>query len=196
LLELIVRLGASRIVTPLVAGVLIGALLAAPGTGTAVTTYTRYASCPGVAFYPAFDEDYATFAGGSMRYPLQGTPVTFRCDPHLPNGAIVKSLKATVIASSSDPDTKVWCAMTWSGLSGSTSTGDYGAMAGGPGLATVTGSGSAQVLTDSSINSATIDNTTRAYWIECTTQVDAADSPFQVGIFAAVVKYTITAAKG
>jgi hypothetical protein len=94
---LIVR--AARLWRPIfliLAGVLVGATFVAPvaarvtgpGGTPAITTYTRSASCAGLDFYPTDSETlYSTF-GTARTHPDLGSGI-FRCDPGLPNGAVV-----------------------------------------------------------------------------------------------------------
>lgn len=188
-----------RPVLPLLVGVALGATLLAPvvardtrpstGTDAAITTtYTRSVSCAGLNWYPTDSETFYA-NDGPLRYSagLGGTRV-FRCDPGLPNKAVVTKVQFTL--RDFDPGGQVHgCGLVRSGLTTATATSFQG-------LATVpatTDEGSEIVrLTDSSIKFDAIDNAKFGYWLECV----IAGSNAYVGIYGADVIYTISSTNG
>lgn len=181
-----------------VLGALIGIAVIAPATSHAVTKYTRSASCAGLDFYPAMSStDYDN--AGTLRvwrmavggYMSDGV---FRCDPGLPNGAVVKKVQFTALLN--DGNGVGDCSLRRSGLTAATAaTGqDLGRVSFHTPGQTTTG---AVRLTDSSIANATIDNANYGYWLECLLLSPAGwGGPAVSGLYGANVIYTITAAKG
>jgi hypothetical protein len=172
---------------------LAGGTLIAPAASEAVTTtaYTRSASCAGLSFYPT-DSD-ATYANdGTLRFrnTQDGTGV-FRCDPGLPNGAVVSMVQFTLLDNSS-PGGLSNCGLVRSGLTTTTAT-SYQSLATVPDTSEDAKPGIVR-LSDSSIQFGTVDNTKFGYWLEC--QIYALSLGPSVGIYGADVVYTITAAKG
>jgi hypothetical protein len=178
-------------------GGLVGGALIAPASSQAVTTYTRSASCAGLDFYPTDSRtEYDNF--GSLRVMRSGdTPNVgsgvFRCDPGLPNGAVVKKVQFTALRPFG-PLGMADCALRRSGLTTATATTneDLGRVSFG-------GSNTTGVvrLTTSSITNATVDNASWGYWLECsfTAANGWTDTPIS-GLYGGDVIYTITAAKG
>lgn len=81
----------------LLTGMVFLAMLVAPISVGGATLHTRSASCAGLDFYPT-DSRTEYDNTGPMRTrrngPAAGTGV-FRCDPGLPNGAVVKQVQFT-----------------------------------------------------------------------------------------------------
>jgi hypothetical protein len=174
----------------------------APSVSQAVTTYTRSASCAGLDFYPT-DSRTEYDNAGPVRFQRDGDNPggtgVFRCDPGLPNGAVVTKVQFTVrLVFTSFYATGVGdCSLRRSGLTVTTaSTAQDLAHVAFYNYATSTG---AYRLTDSTISNATVDNANFGYWLECYLSSayqwgPLADTPS--GLYGADVIYTITAAKG
>jgi len=168
-------------------GCMLGAMLLAPAAG-AVTYYTRSASCAGVNFYP---DNSATTWGtvGSVRYRTgSGGNGLFRCNPALPNGAIVTKVQFTVW-NQNFGGSFVSCGMTRSGLLSTTDSSDWQTMTGqitmAPAITDAVRAGS------SDITYGTINNQDHAYSVYC-----ELPTLNDMGIFGADIIYKITAAKG
>lgn len=180
------------VLTALVCGALI-----VPATSQAVTTtYTRSASCAGADFYPT-DSRTAYDNVGTLRVLRIGNTTNhgsgvFRCDPALPNGAVVTKVQFT--AELEQGFGVGDCALRRSGLTTATAATaqDLGRVSFGTSVTTGT-----VRLTDSSIANATIDNANWGYWLECSfTDLWPWDQTPTSGLFGADVTYTISAAKG
>jgi hypothetical protein len=149
-------------------------------------TYTRQFSCSGTAFMP--DEgtwDYGT--DGSLRYSKTVGGTTFRCNVVIPNGAVVTRVDFSV-----KDDHAVglipWCEMYRTNLlSGVTETkmADAGGTTGPDAPGDI-------VLSDTTINSPTIDNSAASYFLLCAFNSDTAN----VGVYGAIVTYAISGASG
>jgi hypothetical protein len=120
----------------------------------------------------------------------------FRCDPGLPTGAVVKQVQFTALMEQVTQTQSAGvsdCALRRAGLTVASATTVQD-------LATVQfGAASGVVrLTDNSITSATIDNASWGYWLECTFNDSWTWDLItpQTGLYGAKVTYTITAAKG
>jgi hypothetical protein len=158
-------------------------------SATAVTTHTRHVSCAASSFLPI---DSATPYGMAGVYRIRtgtGGSGRFRCDPGIPNGAVVKRVRFT-LADQSPNGAITQCALKRQGLQVGTVT-TVNEMASVP----ATGIGSQQPLrlADESISFATIDNSQYAYWLECLVP-NLVES--NLGIGGADITFTITAAKG
>jgi hypothetical protein len=171
----------------LATGCLTGVTVLAPAAG-ATTYYTRAASCAGVNFYPD-NSDTSWGTTGSVRIRTgPGGNGKFRCNPALPNGAIVTKVQFT-IWNQNIGGNFVSCGMERSGLIGTTSPTDWQTMTGqitvAPTISWATRAGSSDILFG------TINNQDRAYSVYCElpTQND-------MGIYGVDIIYKITAAKG
>src|SRR4051794_26686528 len=89
------RLAAIAVAT-LVLAVLVTASLITPAVGAATATYTRVASCAGLSFY-ATDSNttYSNIGALRTRTDNGGGTGAFRCDPGLPNHAVVTKVQFT-----------------------------------------------------------------------------------------------------
>jgi hypothetical protein len=177
--------------------VLLAVGLGAPSVGQATTIYTRVASCAGLDFYPA--DSTTTYANnGALRTRTDdgttGGSGVFRCDPGLPNHAVVTRVQFTV-SLEQVTQTVVFgvrnCQLRRSALAlataGSTQTlGSVNLRTSPP--------GGTQRASTTSIRNATVDNAAFGYWFEC--QIDQDPIAVGVGIFGADVYYTITAGNG
>ncbi len=181
---------------------ILGALVAVaailPATSAAGSVQTRYASCAGLDFYPTDSQtQYDNFATLRVRRYSDvnklGTGI-FRCDPGLPNGAVVKQVQVTGL---------LWlgtgmgdCALVRSSLAQATPTTyqDLGRVT----FPTAPAPTGAYRMTTSSIQNATIDNSSWGYWLECslTSAFGFGATTRLSGLYGADVVYTITAAKG
>jgi hypothetical protein len=174
------------------AGAVIGAILTVALLGVApaaiaTTTYTRSASCAGLDFYPT-DSATSYNNDGTVRGRTSSAGSgTFRCDPGVPTGAIVKKVQFTLRWGG--PPGSVWqCMFRRSGLTVASGglPSDIGLVP-NPG-----GGGSAPIrVTTTAITNGTIDNANYGYWLEC-----SIPDYYGSGIYGADVIYTITAAKG
>jgi hypothetical protein len=176
-------------------GVLVGATLVAPVaarvTGSEVgptVTSTRSVSCAGLDWYPT-DSATGYANDGPLRFAttLSSATGVFRCDPGLPNGAVVTRVQFTLRDESVDYLVH-GCGLVRSGLTTATATSfqqlaTVPATNGVPGIVR---------LTDASIQFGTVNNTKFGYWFEC---VIAGDDP-SVGIYGANAIYTISSANG
>jgi hypothetical protein len=178
-------------VVVLVAGML------TPSVSQAATTYTRVASCAGLDFYPTDSETkYANNGALRTRTDDGGTGGSgaFRCDPGLPNHAVVTKVEFTV-SMEQVTQTQVFgvrnCELRRSSLAVATAGSNQtmgsvnfrGSPPGGP-----------QRASSASISYATVNNAVYGYWFECL--IDQDPLATDIGIFGADVYYTITAANG
>jgi len=168
-------------------GCMMGAMLMAPAAG-ATTYLNRSASCAGVNFYP---DNSGTPWGtaGSLRYRAgAGGNGIFRCNPALPNGAIVTKVQFTVWNQNLG-GSFVSCGMTRSSLLYTTSSSDWQTMTGqitmSPAITDAVRAGS------STISYGTINDQDHAYSVYCELPTIS-----DMGIYGADVLYKITAAKG
>lgn len=195
-------LSPARILRPvltLVVGAAFGATLLAPvsarytspsagSQAVMATTYTRSASCAGLNWYPT-DSQTGYTNDGPLRVSttLSSGKGVFRCDPGLPNRAVVTKVQFTL--RDADLDYRVHgCGLVRSGLTIATATSFEQ-------LATVPDTFGAPGIvrpSDSTIEFGTIDNARFGYWLEC---VIAGDDP-SVGIYGADVIYTISSTNG
>jgi hypothetical protein len=157
----------------------------------AVTTYTRWASCAGLSFYPL---DYADGYGaqGTLRtrpYSDNQGDGYFLCDPGLPNGAVVTKVQFTVRDAHFISD-MTNCALVRSSLIPSRAT--IAEVLAGP-LGTSEEPGDVRLI-DDSIAFATINNAKFGYWLQC--RIEAAPASGEIGLYGANVTYTITATNG
>jgi hypothetical protein len=183
----------------LVLTALIGVALVVPAVSDATTTYlTRTESCAGLDFYPTDSKTQYDNAGTLRvwRYTDIANPGTgiFRCDPGLPNGAIVKQVQATSFTWNGLG--VITCALVRSGLTPQ-NAGQYQDV----GRVTFPGGTASDYFRESttSVQNATIDNTTWGYWLECALSTPYAwtgDPRLVTGLYGADVIYKITAAKG
>jgi hypothetical protein len=185
-----VRIVIAPVIAIIALGLLVGATLTAPGAGAA-TYYTRSASCAGLSFFPDDSRGYDT--DGTLRYRPSPADAwgTFRCNPGLPNGAIVTKLQFTVRDAETFTGFDVTCWLARSGLAATTTPSDVQHMAG---PLVTTGAPGTVRLTTSAISYATIDNANHGYWVEC--NLPPKYFLNDIGIFGADVIYKITAAKG
>ena len=171
-----------------IALVFVGAVLGSTLVGSvSAATQTRVVSCAGLNFYPT---DYLTTYDNSgplrTRLDSNGSGV-FRCDPGLPNKAVVTKVRFTLLDQAGTPYLVDSCALNRSGLTTTTAT-SFQALASVPGTSSV----GIERLTDSTIDFNTINNALFGYWIEC--RINGA-APY-VGIYGADVTYTISSANG
>jgi hypothetical protein len=175
----------------LVLSVLVGVMLITPMVSQGATVYTRSVSCAGLDFYPT-DSDTGYSNNGSLRTRSGAGSGTFRCDPHLPNGA--KVIKVQFTAELTQFNLNYFagigdCALRRSGLTVSTAAtaDDLARVTFEPRTTTIVR------LTDTSITNAKIDNASYGYWLECQFDASGFDT---VGIFGADVIYRIKASQG
>ena len=183
------------------AAVVVAALVAASLMSSAVgaatkpaTTYTRIASCAGLSFYPT--DSQTTYANnGALRTRTDngsGSGV-FRCDPGLPNHAVVTKVEFTA-SLVQVTQTAIYgvgnCALRRSSLAvtnaGSNQTMATKSFRGSP-------PGGPQRVTATPISYATVNNANYGYWLEC---VITGWQESNAGIFGADVYYTISASNG
>jgi hypothetical protein len=195
-----IRVPRLRSLALILVGALVGATLVAPvaaqvndpGSQPAVI-YTRTASCAGLSFYPA-DNSTDYFNSGPLRYrQAQFGPGIFRCDPGLPNGAVVTKVQFTLFDSIATCCYGVYnCALIRSALTvAAAADRRFDKLAVVP--QTIGAPGTVR-LTDSSINYATVDNSKYGYWLECA--LDFFGTGDGIGLLGADVVYTIGAANG
>jgi hypothetical protein len=192
-----------RLLMVIVFGSAVGATLIAPvaagvtGPGAEnaasviATTQTRSASCAGLDFYPSDRQTFYNDVGTLRVRNGTGGKGIFRCDPGLPNGAVVTKVQFTLRDDWPSTIEVKGCSLVRSGLTTTTATSSQR-------LASVLGTGGAAApgivrVTDTSIVHATIDNAKFGYWLECTINGATEDG---LGIYGADVIYTISAAKG
>jgi hypothetical protein len=183
----------------ILAGLLLGATFGASATAAVrptVTAYTRAASCAGLDFYPArSDQSYDNV--GALRTAWEASVSqsgsgVFRCDPRVPDRAVVTRVEFTLADSGQPGQGNVSgvqaCHMSRSAL-GSSTAGNYQIMASVPG--TTPGIGSERIVT-TSIAHATINNAAFGYWLECYVVWPNKTN----GIYGADVVYTLSASAG
>jgi hypothetical protein len=169
----------------------VGALTAPAPSQATTTTYTRTASCAGLDFYPTDSAtDYANYATLRVRTSNAGTGV-FRCDPGLPNRAVVTKVLFTLEDGSVSGNVGP-CSLVRSGL---TIAGAKVAvqMASVPETGQYVYPGTVRPA-DTTIVSPTIDNSLYGYWLECSTWGYGGGPLF--GFYGATVTYTITSTDG
>lgn len=142
--------------------------------------YTRRSSCAGLNFYPTDSATGYTNLGVSRtRVGTDGTGV-FRCDPHLPDGAVVTKVEFTTETSGDEIQSMA--------LVRSNSTPAIGVET----MALIAESDeSVERHADASISFATVNNNNYGYWLEFLHTGEAAG-----GVVGATVTYRITAARG
>jgi len=197
---LTLRLPGARPLALIIVGALLGALFVGPvaarylGIGSpsdrvSAAIQTRTASCAGLSFYPT-DSATGYANDGTLRFKSSyegiGTGV-FRCDPGLPNKAVVTKVQFT-LRDATFRGGVYRCGLVRSGLTVATAT-SYQTLASVPDTFEAPG---IVRFTDSSILLGTIDNAKFGYWLEC--QVAGEDA--SVGIYGADVIYTISSADG
>ncbi len=164
------------------------------GEGSVIAaTSTRSVSCAGLNWYPTDSETgYTTLGPLRRRVGSSGSGI-FRCDPGLPNKAIVINVDFTVRDNEWLYEIR-GCALVRSGLT--TGSADaYQALASVPATG-VGGLPGVARLTDSSVQFAAIDNTKYGYWLECEITGPQTYSEPSLGIYGADVVYTISSANG
>jgi hypothetical protein len=177
--------------------VLVTVGLVAPSVGQATSAYTRVASCSGLDFYPS-DSNTKYANNGALRTRTDdgstGGSGVFRCDPGLPDHAVVTRVQFTV-GLEQVTQTVIFgvqnCQLRRSALAAATA-----------GTSQTLGSvhlrtsppGGAQRASTTSISNASVDNAAYGYWLECL--IDQDPIAVGVGIYGADVYYTITAANG
>lgn len=193
------RFGPRAMSASFVAGLLFFLAASAPAPSEGATIYTRSASCAGLSFYPTDSrteyDNYGTLRVHRTGDNPFGTGV-FRCDPGLPNGAVVKKVQFTVgLRDNSGLVGVGQCALRRSSLAPATATQVQDLARVTP---AVTGPTGTYRLTDSTITNATIDNSLYGYWLECE-HVESwqwtATVPL-TGLYGADVIYTISSTKG
>jgi hypothetical protein len=172
-----------------VAAVVATSSFAATAAPSATAAQTRSVSCSAFDFLPldtATGFDYALTK--RFRTGTEGSGF-FVCDPHLPHRAVVTKVQFSIWDGSGSSEVK-FCGLYRSGLaaSGSETVEELAALdptglAEAPGFARPT---------DTSIQNATINTTSFAYWLQCKLE-QAGQS---LGLYGADVVYTITAANG
>lgn len=179
----------------LLAGAAIDATFVAPVAAqvtnpSTTTTYTRSASCAGLDFYPT-DSDTRYSNDSMLRYSIAGSGTkVFRCDPGVPNGAVVIKVQFTLFDGEGGSAVAGPCDFVRSGL---TTGGAASSQLLASVRATVNDPGTVR-FTDTTIQYATINNASYGYWFEC--HLDPGDGYGKPGLYGADVIYTITAAKG
>jgi hypothetical protein len=166
----------------IVLAALLGVALVLPAVSQGATYYTRSVSCPGVLFFPS---DSTTTYGNDGALRVRTSTAGdgyFRCDPGLPNGAIVKQVQFTVSVYNLTGEVAN-CALTRQGLQ-TTTVAEIDHLASLPDPST----GNSRLST-TTISFATIDNTRWAYWLECGLNGDG----YEAGIIGADVIYKINA---
>ena len=198
------NLSGHRIFRPLLllVGSALGATFLAPvaahitgsgeGSVTAATS-TRSVSCAGLNWYPTDSETGYTNLGPLRRRVGSSGSGVLRCDPGLPNKAIVTKVEFTVRDNEFLYEIR-GCALVRSGLTPGTADA-YQVLASVP--ATGVGALPGVVrLADSSAQFAAIENTKYGYWLECEISGHQTYSEPSFGIYGADVVYTISSANG
>jgi len=181
------------IVGLLAASAISSSVVAAPAAVS--STLTRTASCAGMNFHPIDSRTTYRWEGRMLyRFDGQGDG-WFLCDPNLPNKATVTRIRFTVRDVLNQIDVR-YCGLVRSGLG--TSGGAPVAM----GVIENTGLAAAPGIvrrSDSSISSATIDQTAYAYWLQCQIHFGAGlgelGGPYGA-IIGAEVTYRISSTNG
>ena len=145
---------------------------------------TGSVGCPGHAFVPNDSTiEYGTSA--SLRYMAASGGGSFMCALHLPDGAVMTRLSATL--KDNHDFANVTCAIGHTVLAtgGETALAEAGT--------TVPGTPGQVQLEDTTITSPTIDNGAFAYRLACTINGNAAQ---EVGFYAVAVDYAISPEDG
>jgi hypothetical protein len=171
------------------AAVVVTGSFAATAASSATAAQTRSVSCHAFDFSPvdtATGSDYAL----TKRYRT-GTEGSgfFVCDPGLPHRAVVTKVQFSIWDGSGSSQVQ-YCGLYRSGLAESSSETVQE-------LAAVPATGIAQApgfarLTDTSIQNATVNNNSFAYWLQC----NLGQAGQSLGLYGADVFYTITATNG
>lgn len=151
-------------------------------------TSTRHASCAGLIFLPGDnDTGYANNGSLQVRQGATGSGV-FRCNPALPDGAVVTEV-AFSVADFTNTGEVGSCNLARNEIDPASAIFNAMASAGGTGVSEAPGF---VRLTTSTISFGTVDTEAYGYWLECT--ITASSST--LGIYGASVTYTITGAEG
>jgi hypothetical protein len=173
---------------------LVAANLAFPAVSRATAIYSRVASCAGLSFYPT-DSETKYSNNGALRIRTDngaaGGSGAFRCDPGLPNHAVVTKIQFTVAMEQVTQTLVIGvrnCQLRRSSL-GATTAGAVQTL----GSVNIPGNppGGPKRATTTSISFATVDNAQFGYWLECLMDTDAGATT--VGIYGADVTYSIAA---
>jgi hypothetical protein len=162
----------------------------ATAASSAAAAQTRSVSCHAFDFTPidtATESDYAS----AKRYRTgTGGSGFFVCDPGLPHRAVVTKVQFSIWDGSGSTEVK-YCGLYRSGLATASSSENIQKLAALPPTGIAEAPGFAR-LTDTSIQNATVNTNSYAYWLQCNLGV-AGQS---LGLYGADVFYTITAANG
>ena len=146
-------------------------------------SYTRHWTCPGLGFVPD-DSSAAWNIGGN--FEIQGTAgVRFQCPVDLPEGAVVTAVEWRIRDTDATPNADAGELQMFRGslaapFGAVTEMADAGETSGAPGDV---------VLSDTTIEAATIDNDSFAYFVR--TFLNGPPS-----LWGATITYTVTAAQG
>ena len=186
----------ARSVAYLFIGALLSTLLLGAGKATGVTTYTRSVSCSGFNFNP-IDAVTQKAWHPTERYLYRTGSAAgdgyFLCDPGLPHKAVVKRVRFTLFDSSDLVEVR-YCALYRSSLAATYPTAYPEDMAQVATTGHVQAPGKVR-LQDTSINFATVDNASYAYWLQCQMYGDPRDYD-EVGLYGVEVTFRITASNG
>jgi hypothetical protein len=149
--------------------------------------YTRHFSCAGTAFTPATDE--AWNIDGSGIYPDDGVNEIFRCSVDIPDGGIVTRVDVSVLDNDATDDVSD-CEMWRTDMAATIGNEDQMADTGGTTGAAAAG----QRLSDTTITTATIDNASFSYFVQCNLEQTGTDA--LVLLYGTNLTYTITGTAG
>jgi hypothetical protein len=174
-------------------GMLAGSLLATSSSGLSAApravAQTRSVSCSTTAFRPTDSDTTYTVGSAHVLYRTSSSPSgEFRCDPGLPNEALVTSVTFTVVDWSDSAEVGP-CQLFRFNLSPSAAA-DFMVMASVAGTGMGAEPGKVR-LTDTSITGARINNTKHAYALSCSVPQDV-----NAGLFGASITFTISPANG
>ena len=187
----------------LVIGCVFGTVLIAPVTarvhpasGSPTITYTRSVSCAGLSFYPSTSSTaYGNWFSRRYWKPTGTGDGVFRCDPGLPNGAVVMKVQFTLYDRHANAEVSQ-CQLVRTGLT--VATADLAQeLASVPGTGVGAAPGTVR-KTDTSISYATVNNAKFAYWLNCRLEASVADPKDgpSIALYGADVIYSISAANG
>ncbi len=186
----------ARSVAYLFIGALLSTLLLGPGKATGVTTYTRTVSCSGFNFNP-IDAITQKAWHPTERYLYRTGSAAgdgyFLCDPGLPHKAVVTRVRFTLMDDSDIMEIR-YCALFRGSLATTYPSPAPNEVAQVPTTGHFQKPGKVR-LEDTSINFATIDNASYAYWLQCQMYGDPRDYD-EVGLYGAEVTFRITASNG
>jgi hypothetical protein len=162
---------------------------AATASSSGRATQTRSVSCHAFNFTPLDTATGSNFASSKRYREGTGGSGFFVCNPGLPHRAVVTKVQFSVWDGSGSSEVQ-FCGLYRSGLAESSSE-TVQELAAFPPTGIAQAPGFAR-LTDTSIQNATVNTNSFAYWLQC----KLGQFGQSLGLYGADVVYTITAANG